>query len=964
MIKKLLLSSISFCLLSYAAFAQQVTISGYVKNFKSEGLPGAAVAYKNPRDTSWQGVVTNNDGKFIITTQAGFYMVKVSYIGFTPTIKRARAFENIDLGTIELKEDSASLKEVVVEGKMPAASILGGDTMQYNSRAYKTNPDANAEDLITKMPGITVQDGKVQAQGEEVKQVLVDGKRFFGDDPNATLKNIPAEIIDKIQVFDRQGDQAQFTGFQDPNAAKTINIITKAEYRNGVFGRIYGAAGDSRYKAGGSINRFEGKRRISLIGQANNLNEQNFASEDLAGVASTGGGGGRFGGGGMGGRGMVGRGMGGRGMGGIGGGGDNTSNFLVSPSGGITQTIAGGLNFQDSYSNKLEVSASYFFNKTENEAKNQIFRQFLTSGLDLQRYAETNKEASTNINHRANVRLDWKIDSSNSLLFIPRISAQINNGNTGIIGKTTEGINIVNKTDNIFNSTLNALNLNNQLLFRHKFKKQGKSVSIDLNGGYSVNDGSNNLVAFNEFIGQRTLIDTLNQRSILDQPGYSWSGNLSYTEPINSKSFLMADLTTSLKPSQSAKLTYNEAGTEIQLLDTTLSSKFKNLTSINNAGLSYRYQDQKWQGGFGVAYQNIRLDNEQEFPLSINTDRPFHAVLPNANLRYNISKGKSIRLIYRSSANAPSVSQLQEVVNNSNPLQLSTGNANLKQDFQQNLFVRYLGVNQTNFSSLFFLLSGGTTSQFMTTSTIIAQRDTVLSGNIFLPASSRITNPVNLNGYFNLRSFGTFSIPVKKLNLSINWSGGYTVTPSLINNQINRVQNPTVGAGLSVTSNISENLDFTLSTNSSANWSINPLQKEFNTQFFNQSSRFRIQWITWKGLLFSTDVNHQINTGLSSGFNQNFVLWNASVGKKVLNKMGDIRLVMFDLLNQNRSITRSVTDTYIEDRQTNILNRYFLVQFTYTIRKFKSQLGKDPSAPEDDRPSFMKMGRPGAPGQP
>jgi hypothetical protein len=215
-----------------------------------------------------------------------------------------------------------------------------------------------------------------------------------------------------------------------------------------------------------------------------------------------------------------------------------------------------------------------------------------------------------------------------------------------------------------------------------------------------------------------------------------------------------------------------------------------------------------------------------------------------------------------------------------------------------------------------------------------------------------------MNGYLSLRTFGAFSRPIKKLNVSVNWFGTYAVTPSLINNQVNKVQNPNLGVGLSVTSNISENLDFSFSTNSSANWSINELQQEFNTRFFNQNTRFRIQWITWQNLVLATDLNHQVNTGLSAGFNQNFILWNASVGKKVLNKMGDIRLVMFDLMNQNRSINRSVTDTYIEDRQTNILNRYFLLQFTYTIRKFKTPLGKDPSVPEDDRPPFMRMGRP------
>ena len=280
------------------------------------------------------------------------------------------------------------------------------------------------------MPGVTVLDGKVQAQGEDVKQVLVDGKRFFGDDANAVLKNIPAEIIDKVQVFDKKSDQSQFTGFDDGNTSKTINIVTKAQFKNGVFGKAFAGYGyEDKFKGGATINVFKGNRRITVLAQSNNINEQNFTAEDLVGVASSSGsdGGGRR-----------------RGGGGQGGGGNGTNNptenFQSNTQNGINTTSLFGINYADKWGKKTEVTASYFFNWTQNDSKSSLLQQYILGSNNGLIYNETNNTNSDNFNNRINFKIETKIDSMNSIIIQPKLSFQTNQSEKNLLGLNTKEI--------------------------------------------------------------------------------------------------------------------------------------------------------------------------------------------------------------------------------------------------------------------------------------------------------------------------------------------------------------------------------------------------------------------------------------------------------------------------------------------------------------------------------------------
>jgi uncharacterized membrane protein YgcG len=301
---KRILLLLSLLLPGSLTFSQHTTVRGILTDAKdNQPILNVTVLLTSTKDTTnKQAALTDPDGVFNLTVPAGTYMLTTIMLGYE-SITRSLTLTGApaDLGTITLKGTAAQLQNVTVQSTV-LRTDQNGDTTAFNANAYKVNPDANAEDLITKMPGVTNDNGTIKVNGEDVKRVLVDGKEFFGDDPNAAIKNLPAEIIDKIQVYDRASDQAAFTGFDDGNQQKTINIVTKRGRNNGMFGKIQAGYGideegeNGRYTLGGNINFFNGDRRISIVGLANNINQQNFSSEDLLGVSSSSGGGSRGGG--------------------------------------------------------------------------------------------------------------------------------------------------------------------------------------------------------------------------------------------------------------------------------------------------------------------------------------------------------------------------------------------------------------------------------------------------------------------------------------------------------------------------------------------------------------------------------------------------------------------------------------------------------------------------------------------
>lgn len=929
-----------FSCFSLALFGQNFTLSGKIVAAKDSSiLEGATIMLVHLPDSSKFGAFSDKEGNFSITKlPAGRCIIKVSYIGYQTLTQMTGLRQDRNIGKLALLEEGVQGAAVNIIDRVPPATMKG-DTAQFNAKAFKVNPDASAEDLVGKMPSMNTQNGKVQAQGEDVKQVLVNGKPFFGNDPNAVLRNIPAEMIDKVQIFDRQSEQARLTGFDDGNTSKTLNLIMKPEFQNGVFGRVYAGGGtDNRYKLGGNVNYFKKDRRISLIEQSNNINEQNFSSDDLLGVMSStatqGGGGGGMGGGrpsgGMGGGGGM------SGGGGMGGGrrdmGNPADNFLAAQQNGITESNAMGINYVDKWGKKADVAGSYFFNFTDNHANTTTFRQYVLPALTGQNYKEANIAINQNLNHRANLRIEWQLDSTKTLVIMPQISIQHNISNADLTGITNKDSIRLNQTQNLTTKDLLGVNFSNTFLFRQKLKKKGRTYSLSLSNGYNNSKGNSTLNSRNAYYETPIYLDSLSQWADIAQNAWNVSANATYTEPINDKSFIQANYTASYAPSASDKQTRN---TSDATLDTTLSNVFNNEYYTQVAGASYRYQTMKTQFNAGADYQWALLDNIQTYPREYALNKQFHNVLPNAMLRMRITKDKNLRFFYRTSTNVPSVSQLQEVINNTNPIRLSIGNADLKQAYSHNLVSRYSSANIEKGTSFFAFVMANITQNYIGNSTFIAQKDTIWK-TIPLKNGTQITQNTNLNGNANLRSLFTYAFTVKpiKSNISLNVSANYARTPGLINGQKNISHAPSTSLGLAVTSNISPKIDFNVSSTSSLNLVRNTLQTTLNAFYMNQSSRFKINYMPWKGFVLQTELTHQYYAGLSQSFNQNYLLWNAAVGYKFLKeKKADIRIVAFDILKQNNFIQRSTSETYVEDMRVAALQQYFMIVFTYNFKK-------------------------------
>jgi hypothetical protein len=903
-----------FSVSSIICTAQSFSFKGTIADDSNKtALAGAGVTLSLKNNTiSPINLVTDDKGVFIFNNlQNGTYTLTISFIGYKTIMKTVIINgQNINAGTLTIPRQSKELADVIITAKEPPVEQKL-DTIQYNASQYKTNPDATAEDLITKMPGITVDNsGNVTAHGALVQSVTVDGKKFFGDDVTAAMRNLPADVIDKIQVFDKLTDQAQFTGFDDGNSVRAINIVTKENMRNGQFGRLFAGYGsDGRYLVGGNVNFFNGDRRISVVGLFNNVNQQNFSSQDLLGFSS----------------------------------GRGSSASTVGPQSGITTTNALGINYTDMWGKKLEVQGSYFFNYGNAKNNELTSTQYLLSDSSNQYYKQAITSDLVNYNHRINLRFDYKIDSANIITVTPVLSFQNNSGSTN----TNESSYLANNdslSNSISNTPANAngYNINNSILYRHAFKKKGRTISLNLNTVFTKNDGTTYLQSINKYYKANnvdSLNDSLQQVTDKITNGYQLTADLRYTEPIGKKGQLQLNYSPSYSKNNANTGTYqyDDIVNAYSKFDTSLSNLFNNTVTTQTSGITYRLGDKSNFLAVGVSYQNTLLNSNQLFPVNGVLSRPYNNVLPNLMWRKKLSSKANLRILYRASITTPSISELQDVVNNSNPLFITNGNPGLKQEVGNTLSIRYNFTNTDKGKSFFANIYIQQYNNYIGNSSYVATHDSVLSNAVTLSKGSQLTIPVNLNGYISLRSFFTYGLPVAFIKSTVNFNAGLTwsQTPSLINYVANTSESYTYNTSVVVASNISQYVDFTLSYSPSFNVVKNSIQPQLNNNYFTQNASIKFNLLTKKGWYLNNNLANQSYKGLTDGFNQSYWLWSAAIGKKFLkDQRGDLKLSGFDLLKQNRSITRTVTETYIEDEQNLVLTQYFMLTFTYKLKSF------------------------------
>ncbi|THG51664.1 hypothetical protein E5990_05820 [Muribaculum caecicola] len=921
-IRRVITPFIGMALLAMPVYGQQqdkkqqntVALSGSLIDSEGEPLIEATVKLLSARDSQFvKGTTTNFDGVFkMAQIKPGRYILTASYIGYEPldTTLRLGRTANVKLKPILMRSSSIMLKEAVVHGVKTPIKVME-DTVEYNADSYHTQPNAVVEDLLKRLPGVEVgTDGAITANGKTVSKILIDGKEFFSDDPQVASKNLPANMIEKLQVVDRKSDMARLTGVDDGEDETVINLTFKRGMNQGWFGTAETGYGtDDRYMASFNVNRFWNGNQVTLLGNFNNTNQLGFTDSN----------GNRF-----------------RRFGG---------------NNGITESRALGLNFNVGKEDIIRIGGDVMWSNTDRKSITRQEREYLFS--DYSTFAKINKYSRDRGNNfRGDFRVLWKPDSFNTLEVRPNFSLNFNKSrsteNTDYFNRHHEHASH-NATGS--NSDGDSYEFGGRIIYSHSFKNhRGRSFSLSSNYRYS--NVIENESSFSDFI--RLLEDDPdNEMDIpdkLDQynDNKTWSnqimGQFTWTEPLGDVSngnYLTFSYRANYRWNNADKLVYNlpddydlgiyppvtigPGGSYIPVEpDPKYSNRYRNNYFNQQIRAGYRKVTKNANLEVGLALvpqmsKSIFLDNADK-----NIDRWVWNYAPFLRYRYKFSKQSSIQVNYRGQSSQPSMTQLQPVLDISNPTNQIQGNPNLDPSFNHNLMVRYQNFSMESQRSVMLMAN------------IQMTQNAIISATQMYENGSRLTRYINVNGVWNGRLMNMFSMPFrnKKWSFSNHIFTNASRTIGYNNNQKNTSLTFMVSENPGITFR-PDNFELELRPRYSLQTTHNTVQVQGNQTVHSYGGRFDGSYYTSWGLTLQTDINYSATSGYAAGYNTRTWLWNATLSQQFLkSKSLTLAVKVFDLLNQRSNIRRTVTANYIDDIEYNSLTRYFMVTLSYRFNSF------------------------------
>lgn len=979
----LLLCSVLLATNITRTFAQprmEIKVTGTVLD-KKTGEPLVAAVAKATSSAGGDGsfAITDEKGQFSLTVnRPGKYTVEFSYLGYKSFSKEYsfNPWGQNTIGKIKLEEDAVMLKETEVIGKNMRVKQTA-DTTVINADGYKVMAGATAEDLIAKMPGMKVTDSGVEAQGETVEKVLVDGKEFFENDPKLALKTLPAEVVQSVAVFDKKSDQAEFTGFDDGESVKALDVRTRSYKRNGVFGKFTAQGGHDlpadenktgaftpRYNGNFNLNIFNGNRRVTLMGLSNNVNQRNFSFDDLMSAGAMGGMGGRYWG----------------------------------AQNGVARANALGSNYNDSFfDEKLTLQGSYFFNMTDTHQEDSTYSDFLTLPRRTEAYSHSD---SKNFNHNVNMRISYKPGDNDELIFRPRVGLQHSASESDSRNYTISNPSAIADTASTSNSTLSGgqgYNVGGNLVWRHKLGKEGRTFSMAASGNLSGSE--------NESTGDRTLLspaafEQYDQHVNSATHNHNYGVDATLTEPLSQSMQLSASLRMNNNHSESERMTrYDQIMRDGRVeatdsVDANLTNNFVSDYRRQSVDIGWRFHNSSFNLMARLEAERADLSGRQIYTQFAEGDpsnpsytiesKVFYNLNPMGMLEWNDSTGNNLHVFLSSSTDAPGINRLQQSVNNANPLALSTGNPNLGQSQSHDLHARFIHSNMEKATNLQLHLGAGLTRHPIGTVTTITSVDTEVDklpvpfyqqgGDQFagLPMvkGAQITRPMNLddNTYYTYAGL-TYGLPFDLImsNVNLNLNGNYNVYHGLqeyvsaaddgtlvLDEHKTQSISRSVSPGINITSNVSQNLDFSLGYN----LSFSDVQSTDNSRnYLTHNTSASLQWVLWKGITVEHSLTYAYYGGSAmEGSEIQNLLWNAALGKKFLDNKLEVKLSGYDVLGTQKSYSRSVSDMAITTSYYNVMPRYVMLTVVYNLQSFKGV--------NADAMPQGGMGRPGGPGGP
>lgn len=919
---------ILFSMISTYATAQKFSITGQLMDTLNNPLPSATVLLLNPADSSLVNfTVSDAHGNFELKNiTKDEHLLKITFVGFrsfTQKIPVSGPSQAIALGKIVMEPVSNELEAVEIRAEKAPVTIKK-DTIEFNAGSFKTKQNAVVEDLLRKLPGVEIDnEGNITAQGEQVSRVTVDGKNFFGTDPKLATKNLPADAIDKVQVFDKKSDQAIFSGIDDGQREKTINLELKEEKRNGAFGTLMAGGGtDNRYQSRANINRFSKSRQISFLGMANNVNEQGFSIGDY--MNFTGGSQKMMGGGGGGVRISVNS--------------ENTNGIplnLGNRANGILSNYAGGINMNNEFNRKTELNGSYFYNYLDHNKDQNTFRQnFLPPGSSANytnfTFNQDNKQENTNTNHRLNLSLDHKVDSVNTLKSTTRVTYNETDSRVSSMSENLNGEVLRNKNQSLSLASGGQLNANETLLWRHKFSTKGRTLSTNVELGISQYDRNgylDGIITHYDENGNTPIDSIFKQSNNQSTKSLSYGGTISYTEPLGGRKYLEANYSYRQNQNEVERTVYDVTD-EVAEYDPSLSNHYTSRYQYHRAGLNFKMNKRAYNVLVGGSIQQTYLDGDLKLH-DIEFDREYRNFLPAVRVNYDFSANNHLRFDYETSVQEPSIEQLQPVVDNSDPLNIYVGNPSLRPAYSQSWRVHFTTFNPMNFISFFAFAD----VDYITNAVTNARN----TDEHFVST----TTPVNVDHNMRIAGNATVSFPIHKIGSRLSIGGTYRNERSvnLLNDVESTIDQQVTGGIFRYDYRYKEVFDLSLS----ARLQRQLTDYEFNGYdqvFLNNTYTADANISFLKNYQFSSTIDFLQYENKSNHFSQAIPLINLSISRYMLkNKAGELKFSVNNMLDKALGIYQTATLNYFERQTTNSLGRYFMLSFTYSLNKQLNPMG-------------------------